>query len=795
MIRRWRALAIAAAAALALGVLIFAALRFTPRAALAQDFPVSRAVYSAQNELLRLTLASDEQYRLWTPLAHIAPSYLESVITYEDRYFYQHQGINPLALARATWVTYIQRSRRMGGSTLTMQLARKLYRIDSSTLGGKVHQLLAASWLEARYSKREILEAYVNLVPFSNNIEGIGSASLIYFGKQAADLAWPEAVTLAVIPQHPARRGGEGAGQAREAARNRLIDALAGRHPDFKRHDVIARLPQASQGTRSLPFRAPHAVDYLLHEARTSTNAQAKQRRTPIYSSIDLKLQTQVERQIARYVEAGRPRGISNAAALLVDTRNMNVAALVGSANFFDDSIEGQVNGAFAKRSPGSTLKPFIYALALDQGLIHSRSILKDAAQAFGPYSPENFDGAFLGPIPAQEALIKSRNVPAVSLAARLAQPSLYQFLKTAGVSSLQAEEHYGLSLALGGAEVSMEELAALYAMLVNGGELRSLNYQHSAQAGDTRAQRVEHAQRGTRLVSEEAAFITLEMLKDNPRPDHALAPGLLPSAVPVAWKTGTSWGFRDAWSAGAFGPYVLVVWVGNFNNEPNAAFVGIEAAAPLFFSIVDSIAASTPDFRERVTITPKHAQRIDVCAASGDLPNAQCPALAKSWYIPGKSPIRISNLHRAVWIDGASGREACEANAPGAQLEVREYWPSDLLLLFAQAGIPRRLPPAPPRHCAHNANSTAQGPKIVSPLRGVDYLQDGAAAPEIPLKAVLAGEVRGAYWFVDGALLGATKRGERITFSPKAPGLYTIRVVDEAGEADVREVNVKRVR
>jgi penicillin-binding protein 1C len=763
------------AIAAAITVAALAALRLAPHEPLSARFPLSRAVLASKGELLRLTLAADEQYRLWTPIAEIAPSYLESVIAYEDRQFRFHPGINPVTMARAAWVTYGEQSRRMGGSTITMQLARKVYRIDSATPTGKVRQMLAALWLEARYSKREILEAYVNLVPFSSNVEGVGAASLVHFGKRPIDLTWPESVALAVIPQHPAKRGAAGVESAREAARNRLIDTLAEMHPDFARKDVVARLPQSSKGTRNLPFLAPHLADYLVRQPGRSG---------VIASTLDLKLQSQLEQQITRHVSARRQIGVRNASAMLVDTRTMDVVALAGSADFFDREIEGQVNGAFARRSPGSTLKPFVYALALDQGLIHSRSILKDAPQAFGPYTPENFDGTFLGPVAAQDALVKSRNIPAVALAARLAQPSLHQFLRTAGVGGLESEERYGLSIALGGAEMSMEELAMLYAMLANRGELRPLNYVK----GKARAT-------GTRLLSEEAAFITLEMLKDNPRPDHAAAPGLLPTAVPVAWKTGTSWGFRDAWTAGAFGPYVLVAWVGNFNNEPNAAFIGVETAAPLFFAIVDSIAANARDLRMPDEVAPKNARRVQVCAASGDLPNAQCPALATAWFIPGKSPIKVSNLHRAVWVDAATGREACNAESPGARLEVHEYWPSDLLRLFAQAGVPRRLPPATAQHCGDGGMNQAQAPRIVSPLRGVDYVQDGNAPAEIALKAVLGPETREAFWFVDGALLGSTRRGEQIAFAPRASGRYAIRVVDDSGMADAREVNVKRVR
>ena len=219
---------------------------------------------------------------------------------------------------------------------------------------------------------------------------------------------------------------------------------------------------------------------------------------------------------------------------------------------------------------------------------------------SFGPFSPENFDGRFVGPITATDALIRSRNVPAVALSAQLAQPGLYQFLQSAGIAKMASEQHYGLALALGGGEVTMEETAMLYAMLANHGQLASPRYFSGAPTAT-----------GPRLLSEEASFMTLEMLKSAPRPDDPFT--RKQDRVRVAWKTGTSWGFRDAWTAGVFGPYVLVVWVGNFDGHGNPAFVGVQAAAPLFFRLVDAIAVNDPKLVEPVFRQPPRLERVDV--------------------------------------------------------------------------------------------------------------------------------------------------------------------------------------
>src|SRR6185369_7579816 len=337
-------------------------------------------------------------------------------------------------------------------------------------------------------------------------------------------------------------------------------------------------------------------------------------------------------------------KGIRNATVLLVDARDMSVKAWVGSADYWNEAIDGQVNGVLAKRSPGSTLKPFVYALALDQGVLHPQTMLRDLPTAFGPFTPENFDGRFFGPIPAEEALIRSRNVPAVWVSTQLKQPSLYEFLQSAGVSRMKPESFYGLALALGGGEVTMEELAGLYTMLANQGVLRPLRVEQNVQEEE-----------GARLISAEASFITIEMLRRNPRPDED---GTLPvrGRWPVAWKTGTSWGFRDAWSAGLIGPYVLVVWIGNFAGQGNPAFVGVDAAAPLFFRIADALNLARADEPVPPLVPPPGVSKVAVCAASGDLPNVYCPRTVETWYIPGKSPIRVSQLHRAVAIDTRTG-------------------------------------------------------------------------------------------------------------------------------------------
>lgn len=745
--------------------------RLFPKTPLSDYFPSSRSVTASNGQLLRLTLAPDQQYRLWTPINEMAAPLQEAVLLYEDRWFYWHPGINPVALVRASLATSLG-SRRIGASTITMQLARRVYGIDSRSLGGKLKQLAGALWLELRYSKREILEAYLNCAPYGGNVEGAGAASLTYWGKPVARLNVAEAINLAVIPQNPKKRLADSSKKADPealvAARKRLAAEWRARHPQDAALLTDAMLVLPFQNRSSLPFAAPHAVDFLLR-ASSARNLQ---------SSIDVRQQQLLERLIADYVKSRASDGIQNASALLVDASTMQVKAMVGSADYHNAAIDGQVNGVFGKRSPGSTLKPFIYAQALDQGLIHSASILKDAPSHFGGFSPENFDGRYAGPIPAHQALIRSRNVPAVDLAARLSKPTLYDFLKLAGVQKMAAQSHYGLALALGGGEVTMEELAQLYAMLHNDGRWHALRYTQTAGAPPL--------EKGLPLLSPEAAFIVLDMLRQTPRPDT-----FAPARPAVAWKTGTSWGFRDAWTAGVFGRYVLVVWVGNFNGNGNPALIGIEAAAPLYLRIVDALRAEKLDPGEVARLQPANLQRQQVCVASGDLPNAECPVTGPAWLIAGKSPIRQSVLHRTVLVDTRSGRRACAAG-PHTRSEVFEYWPSDMQTLFKKAGMPLRAPPE--GECAGDDASANGAPHIASPLRGVTHMQRLQQPQALSLRAEAGSGAGMLRWFADDALLGQSKAGEALAWTPPHAGRYVLRVVDANGLADSRELLVETV-
>ncbi len=793
---RWRRLLLISLS-IALALVIY---RHLPHPKLYAGVPLSRAVLSDQGVLMQLTLASDDRYRLWQPLASFAPNLVQATLLKEDRWFYYHPGVNPYRLVLAAFSSY-GGGRTQGASTLTMQLARLKYGLRTRTIWGKLRQIGYALKLEASYSKADLLEAYLNLAPYGGNIEGAAAASLIYFDKPVANLSLPEALTLAVLPQRPAHRGpkrpnvmAKGDAQLSKEL-NDARDALY----LLWQQNTRTKNTQASQVPlfqvplsigRFHPQYAPHATRLAIQLSRLH---QATQPTDPVRSTIDLTLQRVVERQLQSYLRTQRAHGIENAAILLVDRRDMAVKALLGSADFNNLAILGQVDGTQAQRSPGSTLKPLIYALAMDQGLLHPKSILADVATSFSSFAPENFDGRFRGPISVTEALVRSRNVPAVRVAAKLTNGGLYRLLRDAGVRNLASEAHYGLALALGGGEVSPAELAGLYAMIANDGRLRPLRYLQS-----------DATSTGKALISAEAAFITRQMLYTNPRP-HAANRA---DNFPVAWKTGTSWGFRDAWSAGVMGQYVLVVWVGNFDGAGNPALVGGLAASPLFFGIANDLFAS-----KRLQLNPDavgdlNVIELDVCAASGDLPNAECPVRSKTWFIPGVSPIRVSDVHRRIYIDVKTGAPVC-IQTPGVQTpdrqtlglrtpgqspeipanlrtKVREFWPSEIAQSFSAAGLQLKTAP--------NCSAVqAEAPKITAPLNNVSYRLSPSElkTPSLVFRASAAAGVTRLYWFADGSFAGTSTPGVGLRYTPKVAHEILLSVVDDLGGRAERRVRV----
>lgn len=794
-----------------LAVLLLILRLFVPPPPLLDGLSYSRAVYDRDGQLLRLTISSDEKYRVLTGVDDVAPEMIDAILLQEDQYFYLHPGVNPVALARAFFRTYVGGQNREGASTITMQVARLRYGLHTRNIGGKILQILRALQLEFYYSKREILAAYLTLIPQGGNIEGVQAASMIYFQKTPANLNAAESLTLSVIPQHPAVRVPGEEHPDLYAARERLRERFERYYPQY---GPVTVFPKVNSEARSrLPFRAPHFTDTILRLPAVRRPRDLAHN-SLIRTTLRADLQRIIERHVHDYVALRSEEGLDNAAVLLADVTNGEVLAMQGSADFFNTHIHGQINGTRTRRSPGSTLKPFVYALAFDQGVAHPMMVLKDVPTQYGVYSPENYDLNFAGPVRVRDALIRSRNIPALHLAAQLNEYDLYALLKRAGVWLPLPRENYGLTLTLGSAEISMANMAELYMALANGGVWQPLRYvtennldviDHNSAGGQILHATDNESSFSTMeshrfLFSAEAAYLVLDILKDNPRPGDRIQNDWVANRAPVIWKTGTSYSFRDGWSIALFDRYVLAVWVGDFAASSRPVFKGREGAAPLLFRIIDGIRSSQSgagfDLMARMDRNRLNLKRVSICPVSGALPGSHCPHTISADFIPGRSPIHTCEIHREVLIDANTGYRICSANVADVRAEVYEVWPTDMQSLFESAGLPRRQPPPYDPTCrARVSDERGMPPRIQTPGYQTVYafrLSDNNER-RIPLRAVADGNADQLYWFVNNALIGSAPSGETLFWAAR-PGTFEVRVLDNFGRGASRRLVVEFV-
>lgn len=772
---------------------------FLPKPRLLENFTFSSAVYDREGSLLRLSLSRDDKYRLFVPLEEIPLKARQALLLYEDRRFYSHFGIDPLAVVRAFFSLF--GGRRQGASTLSMQLARLIWNIDSSRVPGKLLQMFRAVQLERHYSKDEILEAYFNLAPYGENVEGIGAASLVYFHTDVARLTLPEILSLIVVPQNPGKRVPSEKNTDFLEAKERLSVLWREQYPQDSDNKYLS-LPVRVYSKKELPFEAPHLTTFLL-----------QQRKGKIFSTILLPVQQQIEEMFQGYLERRRGEGIRNGAVMVVDWRTMETVALIGSGDFFNSQLQGQVDGTRALRSPGSVMKPFIYALALEEGIIHPMSLLRDIPSRYAFYSPENFDHRYQGVVNATEALIQSLNIPAVDLQQKLKKRSFYDFLKQSGVPLDKEEEYYGLALALGGYEISLQDVVRLYAVLARkgvDGEIKALREGKDGKkeenkgtggagflpgpvglddkkaAGFTVFEKQEH-----RLLSKEAAFLTLDMLFQNTLPRGR-------TSEKIAWKTGTSHGARDAWTVGISGPYVIGVWVGNFDGKPNQAFIGRQAAAPFFFEVAALLQRTEEYGKDKNLFSPEglNVSRVKICRATGDIAadTDACPQIIDSWFIPGVSPIKLSEVYRKIPVDKATGLRACRHEPPRTVLKTYAFWPSDILESFEKAGIALKLPPAFGEECETINPFGGNAPQIIYPASDVSYIvrrsveKDGKK--QMPFKASADADAGILYWFLDEAYMASSQPNETF-FIPVGAGDFSLKVIDSRGRVTIRPLHI----
>ncbi len=761
----------------------------------------------------------------------VSPLLHQAMLTAEDRWFYYHCGINPVSMVTALYDNIKAGEVVRGGSTITMQLAR-LMEPKARNIPNKLIEMFRALQLELTYSKSEILNFYFNMLPYGGNIVGTGAASRLYFNKPQYAISLGEAALLAAIPNAPERlrpdRFPENARQAREKILNRLLERRQISEEEW--HEAV-REPIPTK-RHALPFNAPHLSRMLVKGNRWNIETAADGR---IYTTIDAKVQKTASRILSEYLSASAAGTVgsqshtaSTGAIIVMDTQTRDVLAMVGSHDFFDQRASGQVNGTLAPRSPGSTLKPFVYALAIEQGLITPETLLFDVPVNYAGYEPVNYDGTYNGYVSVRQALAASLNVPAINLSARLKDITLHAFLKQAGISTLSPAKKYGLSMVLGGCEVNLLELTTLYAGLANMGEFRpyqiviSPQYDFFSQKKNLsviRKRRWDYQKslvtdNRQRLLREETSFIITEMLTASQLPTNTVKnPEAFESTMnlpKIAWKTGTSYGHRDAWCIGYSPKLTIGVWLGNFDGKGVPMLSGTDAATPILFALFTAL---TGQDTHRWYTTPEQLKTREVCALTGVPPSPHCPTRKTDVYIPGLSSVKTCTIHKRVYVDTVTGYSLCShcrnlsrtgenysvklpvgAGAPSpynAETEIFEEWPAEAATWLAKNGF---AVPVLPEHnplCTGTIAGTA--PVILSPAQDtVYYIRDGIpiAHQKIQLSASTSNRTQQLFWFLDGELIFKGDAEQPYWLTP-VKGEHVITCVDAEGRSASRALHI----
>jgi penicillin-binding protein 1C len=723
----------------------------------ARDGSVLRA-FADQRGIWRYPIETDQ----------VSPNYLQLLLNYEDRRFYRHPGVDPMALLRASAQALYYRRAISGGSTLSMQVARIIEPIDRSLLG-KLKQALRALQLERRLSKSELLAIYLKHAPFGGNIEGVQTASMAYLGKSAAQLTDAEAALLVVLPQRPSRLRPDRHALAAQTARDKVLRRMAslGVYSDARVADALLE-PVIARRLRN-PMLAPLLAERMVQQSSAAL----------VPTSIDPNRQRMAESLAAN---AARRFPASNSIAILmVENHSMLVRAYVGSSQFAARESFGHIDMVRATRSPGSTLKPSLYALALDEGLIHSESLLIDAPQEFGGFRPGNFAESFNGPVSAAQALRLSLNITAVDLLSRLGPGKFYARLQNAGLKlqmPLGAEPN--LSLILGGAGSNLESIVAVHAALARGGLASRVRFDAATPLENRR------------LMSEGAAWMIYQMLADA---NNAGESELFQATQrrKIAYKTGTSFGFRDAWAIGSSPNFTIGVWIGRPDGTPNPGSFGAISALPLLFEAFAALPVE--EFGEAIN-QPVSVTEADICWPLGleyDANQAElCHRKHRAWVLEQTIPPTLPSSGLALWqsdvqtvlVDAKSGLRR-NASCLHADVSERRYarWPALLYPWLSKATLQKATPPMLAADCAPDAqNASAQ--LVIEGLLQDSLVRAASnrARSDTTIGVRALGSSERIRWLLDGVVIGQSAAGEQFIMALPAPGKHRLLALDREG-------------
>ena len=727
--------------------------------------PYSTVVTDRNGELLGARIASDGQWR-FPPRTTTPEKVKQCLITFEDRHFYHHWGVNPVSTGRAAYQNLKNKRIVSGGSTLTMQTIR-LARNKSRTFGEKFIEMILATRLEFRATKEKILSMYVSHAPFGGNVVGLDAAAWRYFGHSAEELSWAEAAMLAVLPNAPAMIHLSKSRQSLLNKRNRLLKQLYGRKIiDSSTYELAISEPLPDE-PHPLPQIAPHLVSRFYQERNGKYSV----------STIDRGIQTQIENAAERWSNEFNRSDIRNLAILVIDIQTNQVVAYCGNVNFKRKQSGNQVDVIQAPRSTGSILKPFLYYAMLQEGSLLPHTLLPDIPININGFTPQNFSLQFEGAVPASEALARSLNIPAVTMLQKYGAPKFHTFLRQIGLKTInRPASHYGLSLILGGAEATLWDVTNTYAYM--GRSLLQLpQTECSLLLSDSENSEAVTSAKTTDIFQPGAVWQTFNALTEVNRPEE-IDWKSIPSMHPIAWKTGTSHGFRDAWAVGVTPHYAIGVWVGNATGEGKPGLVGARTAGPVLFDIF-SLLPPTQWFKRPGNVFVK----TEVCRKSGHLKGRFCEETDTLLILPAGLKTEACPYHHLITLSADETHRIYE-NCANLEPTIQKSWftlPPVWEWYYRQHHPEYSpLPPFKPG-CGEDALQPMQF--IYPPMNARIVLPKQMDGSPGYMTAELAhgNPATTIFWHLDNTYLTQTQDFHKISLQP-TPGKHSLTAVDSAG-------------
>ncbi len=761
--------------------------------------PYSSILLSRNDRLLGARIALDEQWR-FPPIEknNLADKFTSAIIEFEDKRFMSHWGVDPVAITRALYLNISQNKIVSGASTLSMQVIRLARKNNKRSYVEKIIEMIMALRLELSYNKQEILALYASHAPFGGNVVGLETAAWRYFGRNANQLSWAEACTLAVLPNspaliHPARNR-----QKLKQKRDALLASLFQNKSISKTTLSLA----LSENLPQKPLPLPNVASHLLETENLKRQASNVKKSSRLYSTIDQQLQVAVRDIVFQHSKKLSQSKIHNAAALVINNETFEVLAYIGNSNTVNDFELGYaIDLIHRPRSTGSILKPLLYASMLQQSEILPDTLVADLPTQYAGYSPENYDRLYRGAVPAKIALARSLNIPAVRMLKQHSVARFYDLLKNMGMSTLhRTPENYGLTLILGGAEGTLWDIASMYANLADIAKATNVAldtpYKKLKVMRDSNSNtKLSH----TREIQPAAAWLTLKALVEVSRPGDEGYWKNFNSSQKIAWKTGTSYGLRDAWAVGNTAQYTVAVWVGNASGEGRPRLTGVSAAAPILFDIFNRL-DSGGWFKAPYYLM----KEVLVCENDGYLANQYCAT--KNQWIPKESHFdKTSQNHIVVHLDRNGWRVhgQCEKVS---NMRHKNWFilPAGQEFYFKQLHANYRTIPPYRKDCEANIaaidSSTGNtlnglnnpieilyptpGTKIYIPI----YLDEKRGSTIF--KAVHRDRNATLYWHLDKHYIGKTDTFHQREFQIK-PGIHVLTLVDEHGNSLSRQIEV----